>query len=429
MRPSVKQVFHILTKLLPVTALALLLEGCPELMGSTNPPDRTPLVATYPIAGGIDVIEAQYLLQGRYLVFTNDSNAIQQGAFDLQEGELAWQTKFFPRSRFYYLAQNDRYAYVWPLDPMPGELVVVNPGTGDTVTRLSDTRLGKGACTGYFGNITVTNDRVYALSCRSGVAVFNLDTAGLPTFVRKITIPDIESITTPTRGQLFYVMSIAMDPETKDVFVGSDSDREYGNIPDLYRIDADTGEILWKTDVEYPDNGEDAIAGRYAGHVSVVTLAGDVLIIQAGQSVQAFDPETGERYWYYELRCEGGVPGALTDSQLYVPETGRIFFGRGSQSCFYSVAASADGPDPWTLDTQDYPGHAATPQEGLPTYLDGVLYFYNGFLWAVDPYTGKPLSVSINLSGDGDVISIFNDGRYIYVPLDEGIYAFEPVRR
>ena len=424
-----KQAFSLLNKLLPAAVLVLLLGGCPELMGSTNPPDKTPLAAKYPIAGGINVIKMQHLLQGRYLVFTDDSNWTQQSAFDLQEGRPAWQTTFFPGSSAYYLAQNDRYAYAWPLRSLPGELVVVNPETGEAIVRLSDSQLGEGACTGYFGNITVVDDRIYALSCRSGIAVFDLDpVTKLPSFVRKVTVPDVENVVS-RNPRVFYVAAIAADPDSHDVFVGATSDREFGSIPDLYRVDTDTGEVKWKAEVEYPDNGEDAIAGRYAGHVSVVTLAGDVLIVQAGQSVQAFDPATGERYWYYELRCEGGVPGALTESQLYVPETGRIFFGRGSQSCFYSVAASAEGPDPWTLDTQDYPGHAATPQEGLPTYLDGVLYFYNGFLWAVDPYTGKPLSVSREMYGWGIVISIFNDGRYIYVPLDEGIYAFEPVRR
>lgn len=412
--------------LLPV--LGLLLAGCPDFAGS-KPPNRTPVVAVYPYAGGVKIIAPQHLIHGRYLLFSNETNPTQQIAFDLQEKTMSWQTSLIPGDKIYYLAENDRYAYVWPFKNHPGELVVVDPVTGEDILRLTDPALGEGACTGYFGNITASDSRIYALSCRSGVAVFDLDAAGLPTFVHKITIPDIESVTTPTLGQLFYVMSIAMDPETQDVFVGSNSDWEYGNIPDLYRIDADTGEIFWKTNVEYPDDGESAIAGRFAGHVTVITLAGDVLVIQAGQSVQAFDPETGERYWYYELRCEGGVPGALTDSQLYVPETGRVYFGRGSQSCFYSVAASPDGPDPWTLDTQDYPGHTATPQEGLPTYMDGILYFFNGFLWAVDPYTGRPLSVSENLEASGWTISIFNDDRYVYVPTSEGIYTFEPVRR
>jgi len=411
------------------TALALLLAGCPELF-NLDPPDKTPLVAKYPIAGGINTNGVTAFLHNRYLFFSLWDDQKQQVAFDVQQRKLVWEGSFFPEDGGnYFLAQNDRYAYVWPGRDLPGELQVLEPATGQVVARVSDSSLTQGANYKMFYSVSASNSRVYAVSGRSGIAVFDLDTAGLPTFARKITIPDIDSITTPTRGQLFYVMSIAMDPETKDVFVGSDSDREYGNIPDLYRVDTDTGEVKWKAEVEYPDNGGDAIAGRYAGHVTVVTLAGDVLIVQAGQSVQAFDPETGERYWYYELRCEGGVPGALTESQLYVPETGRIFFGRGSQSCFYSVAASAEGPDPWTLDTRDYPGHTATPQEGLPTYLDGVLYFYNGYLWAVDPYTGRPLSVSgERVFGYGTSVSIFNDGRYIYVPGPYDVYVFEPVR-
>ncbi|WP_287409999.1 hypothetical protein, partial [Oceanithermus sp.] len=69
-----KQMLDLLRNLLSATALTLLLVGCPELMGSTNPPDKTPLAAKYPIAGGINVIKMQHLLQGRYLVFTDDSN-------------------------------------------------------------------------------------------------------------------------------------------------------------------------------------------------------------------------------------------------------------------------------------------------------------------------------------------------------------------
>ena len=416
-------------KILPAAVLSLLLAGCPDLAGS-RPPDRTPLAATYPFAGGIETIAPQYFLHGRYLLFSNQSNPNQQIAFDTRTGALAWQTEFFPGNKYYYLAQNERYVYVWPLRDRPGELVVVDPETGNPVVRLTDAQLSEGATAGPFGNVVASNTRVYALSGRSGVAVFDLDPVTyLPTFVRKVTVEDVEDAAAPIHGLVFYVMSIAMDPNSHDVFVGANSYREYGNIPDLYRIDTDTGAVKWKADVEYPDNGRDAIAGRYAGHVSVVTLAGDVLVVQAGQSVQAFDPETGRRYWYYELRCGGSVPGALTDSQLYVPETGRIYFGRGSQSCFYSVAASRERPDPWTLDTQDYP-FAATPQEGLPTYLDGVLYFFNGALWAVDPYSGKPVSLSSErVFGYGTVVSIFNDGRYVYVPGPDAIHAFEPVRR
>ena len=423
-----KQAFSLLNKLLPAAALVLLLGGCPELMGSANPPDRTPLVATYPIAGGINTNNIISFLHDHYLLFSLWKDRNIQVAFDIQQRKSVWEASFFPNGH-YYISLNDKYAYVWPNAFLPGELQVVEPSTGEIMARVNDPVLTEGAYSNRFYSIVATTSRVYATSGRSGIAVFDLDpVTKLPSFVRKVTVPDVENVVS-RNPRVFYVMAIAADPDSHDVFVGATSDREFGSIPDLYRVDTDTGTVEWKAEVEYPDNGEDAIAGRYAGHVSVVTLAGDVLIIQAGQSVQAFDPETGERYWYYELRCEGGVPGALTDSQLYVPETGRIFFGRGSQSCFYSVAASADGPDPWTLDTQDYPGHAATPQEGLPTYLDGVLYFYNGFLWAVDPYTGKPLSVSREMYGWGIVISIFNDGRYIYVPLDEGIYAFEPVRR
>ena len=404
-------------------ALALTLTGC---LVENDLLIRTPVSAFYAYDNGIKTLTKQHLLRGRYLLFSERANSVQQAAFDLRERRYVWRTKIFPDDRIYYLAQNNKRAYAWPFEYRPGQLVVIDPETGEIPARLLNDQLETGAHATEFSGLVASEDRVYAITDRSGVAVFELDEEGLPTFVRKIVIPDIERMTTPTRGQLFYAMSIAMDPETQDVFVGSSSAISYGDIPDLYRIDGDTGEILWKAQVEYPDDGEDATAGRFAGYVSAITLAGDMLIVQAGQSVQAFDPETGERYWYYELRCMGTTPGGLTQSQLYVPETGRVYFGRGSMTCFYSVAAGVEGPDPWTLDTERY-AYGATPQEGLPTYMDGVLYFFNGFLWAVDPYTGRPLSVSENLEGSGWRISIFNDGRYVYVPAHDGIYVFEPV--
>ena len=421
-----------LYRLLFVLAVPLLLGlvGCDKFLTPTIS-NRTPLHAVYRPETGIDITNAQHLLRDRYILFGDGKNRVKQVAFDMRTKTFVWRTQLFDHA-YYSVTENSRYAYAWPFtgDNYKRELVLLEPSSGKIRARLSWPELedGEGALAYRYTGVVASETRVYTAANRSSVAYFDLDDEGMPILVRKATIPDIEEVVTPTRGQLFRIYSITMDPDTQDVFVGADSYWEYGDIPDLYRLDAETGEILWKAHVEYPDNGEDAVAGRYAGHVSVITLAGDVLIVQAGQSVQAFDPETGKRYWYYELRCEGMVPGGGTESQLYVPETGRVYFGRDSQSCFYSVAASPEGPDPWTLDTQDYP-YGATPQDGLPTYLDGVLYFYNGFLWAVDPYAGKPLSVSEKVNATGWAISLFNDGEYIYVPDDEGIYAFVPLKK
>ncbi|WP_457638020.1 hypothetical protein, partial [Oceanithermus sp.] len=194
-------------RIILLSVLGLLLAGCPSLL-ENNLPNRTPIATFYPFAGGIDVIDPQHLLRGRYLLFTNASNTSQQVAFDLIVGQLVWQTTLFPNSTDgYFLGQNNRYAYAWPPDYLAGELVVLDPKTGRTLARLSDPQLEEGARVLMYNGITASDARVYAISGRSGVAVFDLDDAGLPTFARKITIPDVESVTTPTRGQLFYVMS------------------------------------------------------------------------------------------------------------------------------------------------------------------------------------------------------------------------------
>jgi len=39
------------------------------------------------------------------------------------------------------------------------------------------------------------------------------------------------------------------------------------------------------------------------------------------------------------------------------------------------------------------------------------------------------LSISEGLMIDGAMVSIFNDGRYVYVPGPDAIHVFEPVRR
>ena len=90
-----KRVFSLFNKLLPVAALVLLLGGCPELMGSTNPPDRTPLAAKYPIAGGINTNSIISFLHDRYLLFSLWSERKNQVAFDVQQRKSVWETSFF----------------------------------------------------------------------------------------------------------------------------------------------------------------------------------------------------------------------------------------------------------------------------------------------------------------------------------------------
>jgi len=413
-------------RILLAIALGLSLVGCPE-GGAADPATRIHIADKYTVEGGVEITQPQHLLNNQYILFNKAEQNVSGLAFNMQEGKLSWEISLFPDSNGnYYVTQSSYYTFVWPSFSRKGELVVIDPRNGYTVFQISNSELQKGALAVSSG-IAATESHIYALTGRSGIAVFDLDPdSHFPSFSHKISIPDIKDY--GPNPQLYYAETIAKDPNSNDVFIGTYSVYEYGNVPDLYRIDTDTGEIKWKANVEYSDNGEDAIAGRFAGHVSSITLTRDVLVVQAGQSVQAFDPDTGERYWYYELRCHGEVPGDITQSQLFVPETGRVYFGRGSDYCYYSVSANKINPDPWSLDTQAYP-YGATPQRGLPTYLNGIIYFFNGFLWAVDPYTGRPLGVSKNILWYGVNISIFNDGRYIYVPTPDAIYAFEPVRK
>lgn len=417
--------------------LALLAASCRPAQ-KKQPPNLTPVVWEAPST--LTYLDADFFLQSRYILSNSIHHRIE--AFDTQTRQTTWSKRLHPECNAFYVASGDRYAFYWThkacvsLD-VP-ELIVLDPASGEVVARATDASLEMPPIVSMWSGIEADPDRnrIYALSGRAGIAVFDLDPDSLaPTFVREIVIEDVESVTTPTRGQLFHTLSLTHDPVTGDIFIGSASEPEYGNIPDLYRIDPDSGQIEWKVDVEYPDNGEDAIAGHYAGYVLTMTLANDVLIIQANQSVQAFDPATGERYWYRELRCNGSVPFGGTDSQLYVPETGRVYFGRSSESCFYSVAANPANPDLWTIDTGDY-GFDASVQSGLPAYLNGVVYFFNGALWAVDGRSGEVLSRSEVLRGMAINESVFTDGSHIYLstkatrPTEQlAVFAFEPVRR
>jgi outer membrane protein assembly factor BamB/subtilase family serine protease len=146
----------------------------------------------------------------------------------------------------------------------------------------------------------------------------------------------------------------------------------------VYRIDGDTGDILW--DYTFSDcgancNGGPSVSG---GKVFVATFATDM---DAGAGCQetpgnmfCLDEETGKELWntssYLESTLHLGSP---------TPKYGRIYYGRGDDV----YCLTTDGVVVWNTST----GYAYS----TPIVVDGVVYSstYAGDLYALYAFNGS----------------------------------------
>ena len=177
----------------------------------------------------------------------------------------------------------------------------------------------------------------------------------------------------------------------------------YGNNVNLLAVDADTGDLIWRTEVYvggssfgvgdgvlyFRSLGDylyavDAVSGellwRYetgdSVHSSPAVVDGVVYVGSGDSYLYAVDAVSGELRWRYETGDSVHSSPAVVDGVVYV----------GSWDRYLYAVDAVSGELRWRYET----GH---PVSSSPAVVDGVVYFGSddGYLYAVDAVSGELL--------------------------------------
>lgn len=144
----------------------------------------------------------------------------------------------------------------------------------------------------------------------------------------------------------------------------------------LVALDTGTGEVRWKV-----DRGRDLFS--YSTPVVVTGPAGDELIVNSSQRLDAYDPRTGEHLWH------AGGPNEFPVT-VATHASGVVYTSRGNFSGPYMkirLGGRGDVTDThvaWRVPT-------GAPYVSSLLYYQGLLYMANGrgIITSVDPETGE----------------------------------------
>ena len=144
----------------------------------------------------------------------------------------------------------------------------------------------------------------------------------------------------------------------------------------LVALDTGTGEERWKV-----DRGSDLMS--YSTPVVVTGPAGDELIVNSSQRLEAYDPRTGEHLWHTGAANGFPVPVATHAG-------GAIYTSRGVQSGPY-MKIRLGGRGDVTETHVEWRVPTGAPYVSSLLYYEGLLYMANGrgIITCVDAETGE----------------------------------------
>jgi outer membrane protein assembly factor BamB len=189
--------------------------------------------------------------------------------------------------------------------------------------------------------------------------------------------------------------------------------QENANKDATFKIDPNTRNILWSANTFTPSIG-------YTMDPKAIALNGQQLIVSTGTTVQAFNTQTGTHLWMTkELFC-GQAPQAAWHLE---PGEDAVFFTAGS--CVKAVN-STTGQVIWEFDSD-------TANQGLGNtfgdkalYHNGVVYAYNGTLWALDAPTGEVLSKQEDKDSTSNFSSVHLYNNQILI-WNKYLTAYKPI--
>ena len=174
-------------------------------------------------------------------------------------------------------------------------------------------------------------------------------------------------------------------------------------------LDADTGEIRWKTDRPEP------ISQAYSTPVIIVVDGRDQLVSIGSFRTSAYDPETGEELWRV------GYPDGFSNvpGPVYSSKHGLVYIATGFQQPTL-LAVRADGSGDVTRTHVAWTLRRGAPHTPSPLVVGDQLYVVSdtGILTCVDAVTGD-IEWRDRLRGNYSASPIFADGR-IYFQSEEG---------
>ena len=183
----------------------------------------------------------------------------------------------------------------------------------------------------------------------------------------------------------------------------------------LLALDAETGDLLWKTSrEELPSWGTPTV---------VTTAAGPELITNASNFVRGYDPQTGRELWKLGGSSKITAPTPIFSNGLHI-----IASGRAPERPVFAVKPGARG-DLTLPKGEDHSAQVAWSKTGRGSYMPtplayrGMLYVLanNGVFDAYDLATGKEIyRQRLPLVGSGYSASpVAADGR-IYLSNEDG---------
>jgi outer membrane protein assembly factor BamB len=183
----------------------------------------------------------------------------------------------------------------------------------------------------------------------------------------------------------------------------------------LLALDADTGKTVWKTERrEIPSWGTPTVAD---------TPSGPVLVTNASNYIQGYDPRTGRELWRLGGSSKITAPTPVVAGDLFV-----VASGRAPERPIFAVRSSARGdvtlpPGQSSSDAIAWSWTGRGPYMPTPLVYRGIVYVLanNGVLDTYDVRTGTEIyRQRLPLVGSGYSASpVAADGR-LYLPNEDG---------
>jgi len=183
----------------------------------------------------------------------------------------------------------------------------------------------------------------------------------------------------------------------------------------LVAYDKATGRQVWKVPrntgayEEHNDSYTSPVLWKHEGRTEILVFGGETL--------DAYNPKTGERYWWmnHGLTGKAAVPCPVPCESL-----GLIFVVAGCREPVRCVAPKGLGEQPESVLLWEY--NKKSSDVSCSVVCNGLLFFINdpGILACVEPGTGE-IYWEKRLSGGTYYPSLLADGKNVYAMNQEGI--------
>ncbi len=178
----------------------------------------------------------------------------------------------------------------------------------------------------------------------------------------------------------------------------------------LLALDSQTGKELWKA-----ERGEGVTS--YTTPVVIDGPDGPELIVNCSEGVEAHDPETGERLWYFEQANRFPIPAPIEGD-------GVVYLSRGYRSGPY-MAIRAGGRGDISKTHVTWHVETGAPYVSSLVYYQGLIYMGNGLgiVTCVDAETGERIwqerlggvYTASPVAGDGKIYLVGETGETLVV--------------